>query len=285
LQQSLDRGALAGTALAWLQGQGQGGAADFDAWAVLAEETFRACSVLQLVAGGEDGAAALEQELELAVAVLAQGGRLVNPSLPAQQPPSSSSSSSSPSLLSARLVSHELKTGLFARAIEVVLLRGGETGGGDLQQAQRAVEAALLGRAPTTIRVSTEPAAADAVYVDWLLRYVQLALLREGEAGWVAACGFVEERCFSSRPHCVAALALDRYYQQVVQQAMTLLRGCEAGAEHFQRLDVFTRGLVQGAVARCGGNAAFLEAEEELARLAGRHDQANHTRWKRGRAL
>jgi hypothetical protein len=29
----------------------------------------------------------------------------------------------------------------------------------------------------------------------------------------------------------------------------------------------------------------FLEAEEELDRMCGLHEQANHTRWKRARAL
>ena len=123
---------------------------------------------------------------------------------------------------------------------------------------KRALEASLLGRAPATLTVNSEPAAADDTYVDWLLRYVQLVLVHQGEAAWRGACEFVEARCFAARPHCVASLDLGRFYSHVAEQAMALLRAALSAGKHNNDDDgeldcreAFSRKVLQCAVSRC----------------------------------
>jgi hypothetical protein len=260
-------------ALKWLQ-ENASDASNINVWTVLADKIFHAHSIEKLVAGDD-----MDDLRALASVVLSRAVLLVNPPQPDSQKQHATALTSR---LALAMESNELKTSVLARAIDASSVNDVESG---LQAAKLALETALLGRTPTTINISSEPAATDRIYVDWLLRYVQLAMFHEGEAGWRAACEFVEERCFSARPHCVASLDLDRYYEHVVEQAMAFLRSASISGGDTEEVAGFARRLIQGGVSRCPGNSSFLEAEEEAARLAGQHDQANHTRWKRGRAL
>ena len=258
-----------------------------DVWSIIAEKVFHTLSVIGLFSGNHD-----TQLQKLCTLVMSRGNLLVNVALNCH---SVTLSTEIDNLLLPGSCISELKSRLFVEAIEKTMLRNVEE---TLLYAEvnTAMETALLGRMPTTVPENSLMSTADCIYVDWLIRYTELALLHEGEAGWQRACEFVETRCFTERPHSItSSLSLESYYQRVVEQGMTLLRPYYVLNQKVDNhnLASFVLKLIDGAMLRCqchdktildkDSGGLFLEVKEEIQRLSGQFDEANHTRWKRAR--